>query len=120
MKEFVYFARDPETGNVKIGHSCKVEHRVRALRGQVGHDLEIVAVVEGARPIEGRFHAMLIDLHIGGEWFRPSPRLEAVIIGVAEGWFDLSKLPSCVSPIRSASAHRTWAARRERQAQVAA
>lgn len=113
---FVYFARDPQSGRIKIGCTSYLRNRMRALSRAVGCDIELLAHVAGDRGIEDRFHALLIELHEGGEWFRPSPRLDAVIVGVNEGWLDPTRLPDVGSPIRKASALRGWADRRARLA----
>jgi hypothetical protein len=116
MDDAVYFARDVVSGNVKIGHSYHVGRRLKALERVTGPTFTLVATMPGGRRVEGQIHALLIEDHIGNEWFRPSPRVEALMLAVADGSFDMATLPDCKSPIRSASALRTHAARAARKA----
>ena len=112
---YVYFARDPDTGLIKIGTTWRVSSRLDCLRRKAP-GIELLASVPGDRRIEERFHTLLAEDHVGHEWFASSPRVQAVVIAVREGWFDLAKLPTGVNPIRSARAVAAWARHHERQA----
>jgi hypothetical protein len=112
MSRHVYFVRDRTSGNVKIGHAWNVDSRLSLIRRRQGLSLELLATIPGDRRLEDRFHMLLLDHHLGHEWFAPHARVEAVVVAVSEGWLDFSKLPDGTSPIRSASAHRAWAIRR--------
>lgn len=101
MRDVVYFARDPRTGNVKIGTTYTAEVRLANLSYQIKAPVELLASTPGNRMVEAGFHRLFWDLHVGHEWFRSDPRLEAAIIGLREGWFDISKLPAGPSPIHS-------------------
>lgn len=110
---FVYFARDPATGRIKIGSSGSIDRRIATLRREFP-GLVVLATTPGGRYVEDSVHAALFDHHLGHEWFEASPRVEAFVIAVAEGWIKPAQFPKAISPIRSAAAQRGWACRRER------
>lgn len=91
---FVYFMRPVgQAGPVKIGCSVMPERRLLALSEWSPVPLEIVATIPGRGDLEGRFHVHFADDYSHREWFRWSPRLEAVMTAVARGEFDVTTLP---------------------------
>lgn len=115
----IYFIRDPASGLVKIGTSFQPTHRLEQLRAT--HPLaRIEATAPGDRYVEYALHAIFIADHAEGEWFRPSPRMEAAIIAINEGWFRPQTLPKVVSPLRRAAALKSHETRRRNIARRAA
>lgn len=118
MVDFVYFAQRRSDGAIKIGCAYNVALRLKAI-GRRGDRLDLLASTEGGRALEGRFHAFLLDHHVGHEWFAPASEVMRVIDAVRTGAFDFSTLPLGASPLRSASANRAWARRRARLSEAA-
>ncbi len=115
----VYFARAARTGHVKIGASYQVKNRLKLLAAAIKSPVELLVTTPGARPLETSFHLLFWDLHVGHEWFEASPRIDAAVIALREGWLDFSKLPVGRSPIISAAMKRARAARMLAQADAA-
>jgi hypothetical protein len=114
--EVVYFVRDPDTGLIKIGHTCRIGLRLRQLNARRVRPLVVVATTPGARKLEGYLHAHLFDLRVSGEWFEPGPALCKIIGEIVVGCFDPASIPVAKNPIRSQSALQSWARRQRRGA----
>jgi hypothetical protein len=78
---FVYFASDPETGLIKIGctYRLRLQTRLRELEIEIGHPLDLLAVVVGDRKDEKRYHAMFRASRVHHEWFSDSQALRELI-----------------------------------------
>lgn len=83
--EFVYFVRAETTGLIKIGISRDMAQRLKALQTGSPDKLAVLGVIRCDRPVdkEREFHARFRAQHSHGEWFRPSPALEAFIAAEA-------------------------------------
>jgi hypothetical protein len=67
----IYFIQSGRSRFVKIGY-CAGEPRVRLAQLQVGNPdpLKLIAVKEGDKDAEKRWHQMFDYLRVRGEWFR--------------------------------------------------
>jgi len=112
MADTVYFARDLATGHIKIGYTGQhINRRIQLLRHK-HPQVVLLATVAGDRRLEDALHAALMGSHVTGEWFRPDDAVLAIVGRAALGLFDPAEFPPCLSPLRSATANRVWAARR--------
>jgi hypothetical protein len=70
-ESMIYFIQSGRSEFVKIGH-CSGEPSIRLGQLQVGNPerLRLIAVKEGGKEVETRWHAMFEHLHVRGEWFR--------------------------------------------------
>lgn len=80
----VYFARATALGHIKIGYvrdvrGCSVHDRLQQVGRLVGSPMELLATTRGKRRVERFYHLRHAANEIGGEWFRPSPDLDADI-----------------------------------------
>ena len=114
MGDSVYFLRNPATGLIKIGFSGGMQRRLWTLRREFP-GAELLAHAPGNRHTEDALHAAFYADHVAGEWFRASPRLNAAIIAINEGWFHPATLPSAVSPLRKNAARRGHLTRLQRR-----
>lgn len=75
----VYFIRDAERPEVKIGYSYCPATRMKAL--QCGHKrpLQLLKTLPGARAEEAAFHRRFKEYKIWGEWFRLEGKLARFI-----------------------------------------
>jgi hypothetical protein len=73
----VYFLKAGDL--VKIGHADDVEKRVSNIAASFSIAVELVAQCDGGRETELAFHRLLQDSRSNGEWFSPSPILDAII-----------------------------------------
>jgi hypothetical protein len=75
----IYFARVGDAPFVKIGRTCKLEHRLITL--QTGHwePVWLALVMPGDAPLERELHARFADEHHAREWFAVSERIERFI-----------------------------------------
>jgi hypothetical protein len=66
----VYFIKNLETQNIKIGFTKDLEARLSCL--QVGNDceLKVIHTIEGEEVLEKEYHQKFADYHVRGEWFR--------------------------------------------------
>ena len=82
----VYFARNTESGRVKIGSSWVPASRVRSLSRTEHAPVELLAVIRDAGPIvEREMHERFEHLRWRGEWYEPMPELLGYIAEVARG-----------------------------------
>lgn len=67
----IYFIQSGKSEFVKIGY-CAGEPKMRLATLQVGNPekLVLIAVKEGSKDDEARWHAMFDHLRVRGEWFR--------------------------------------------------
>lgn len=68
----VYFARDPISGAIKIGHSRDVPQRIKTLSTITRRPLELLHTFDGFMLHEHRIHVRARAAWIGGEWYDPS------------------------------------------------
>lgn len=111
----VYFARRVSDGMIKIGTSYNAPYRVKLLAEKHG-DMVPLATARGDHRMEGRFHALLDEAHVGHEWFLPLDCVSAVIAAINAGVFDFDQMPDVPSPARTLAAKRGWLKRRAQAA----
>ena len=63
----IYFIRCQKY--VKIGYAKDVSKRLSELQVGCPFELQIMSVIPGTPALERRFHEVLRDFHIRGEWF---------------------------------------------------
>jgi hypothetical protein len=81
---WVYFIREGNGGNVKIGTTTVNPHsRLRSMQTGNSSDLVLLAAVQGDDDLEKRLHARFAADRIRGEWFTPTVELLAFIDGVS-------------------------------------
>jgi hypothetical protein len=74
VKEVVYFIQDG-LGNIKIGVSVNVSHRLADLRGANSTELTLLATEPGGYLMEQAMHWEFGEYRIHGEWYSPGVRL---------------------------------------------
>lgn len=85
-EKFVYFIKPVGMdGPIKIGCSRLPAERLKGLMVWSPLPLEIVAQVPGGFDLEQNIHHCFADLYTHSEWFKPSPRLLAVIERLRSG-----------------------------------
>lgn len=70
MNEVVYFVRAENTGNIKIGWTCRLSNRLSGLRTSSSEVLTLLGAIPGGRDLEARLHRKFKHLHERREWFR--------------------------------------------------
>lgn len=91
--KYVYFMRRQD-GHIKIGYTKDPQRRIQGIRtalrssGQPG-GAAILALVHGGRAVEKYLHDAFRDDHVGGEWFRPSSSIYALIYEIAIAMMDM-------------------------------
>jgi Meiotically up-regulated gene 113 len=75
----IYFIQNERTRLIKIGFSGDVYGRMRALQNETPDHLDLLAITNGDREEEIRFHKQFAVDRVTGEWFRPSDQLLAII-----------------------------------------
>lgn len=89
----VYFMKPVSAaGPIKIGHSSEPLHRLSRYLYWSPVILEIVATIEGDRPLERAFHAAFAETRLHHEWFGVSDSLLATIDDIKNGKFDPGSL----------------------------
>jgi hypothetical protein len=80
---FVYFVQAGESGPIKIGRAQSPTFRLPNL--QVGNHerLRLLAVVPGGPIMEAALHRYFGKGRLGGEWFKPTPRLVRLIAEIS-------------------------------------
>lgn len=91
--KFVYFVRRQD-GRIKIGYTKDPQRRIENIRTALrssGHPggAAILALVHGGRAVERYLHDAFRADHVGGEWFRPSSSIYALIYEIAVGMVDM-------------------------------
>jgi hypothetical protein len=76
---YIYFIRNETTGHIKVGYSIHPKKRLVDLRREAQAPLTLLATVASHRYIETPLHHVLKDTRHHGEWFTPSPLLDACI-----------------------------------------
>ena len=74
----IYFIQAGENGPIKIGwtkDALSAEIRLKNLQVGNHENLEIMRVIGGRRSDEYWIQEMFKDLHINGEWYKPSDTL---------------------------------------------
>jgi len=79
-KTWIYFMRSGEDGPIKIGQSIDPTERAVYLQTGSAEKLWIETAMLGAPEIEGRLHARFVKHRIRGEWFKPVPDIQALIV----------------------------------------
>lgn len=77
--QIVYFVRNADTGQIKIGISNDVTRRLRTLQTGSAAALDLLGTMPGGRAKEAELHARFADSRTGGEWFDPTPELDRFI-----------------------------------------
>jgi hypothetical protein len=78
-REWVYFLRaECESHLVKIGHSINLKWRLTGLQTMCPVQLSLVGLAQGPAGAEYVFHEALSASRAHGEWFNPTPELEAI------------------------------------------
>jgi hypothetical protein len=87
MAGVIYFIRCETNQMTKIGHTAgSPVERLRRLRCGSPAPLRPVALLRGNVETERRWHRRFLTSWSHGEWFRPSPELDAAIAAEAEPW----------------------------------
>jgi hypothetical protein len=73
----IYFLQRFEGGPIKIGFSIRPGTRRGQIENQIKARLGLLGIYQGGLAEERRVHALFADSALGGEWFEPSPQLEA-------------------------------------------
>jgi hypothetical protein len=74
----LYFICRASDGAIKIGITTNLDRRLTDLRRQHG-DLTLLGIVVGAYTREKLAHLIFADTRLDGEFFRPTPALQAFI-----------------------------------------
>ncbi len=75
-KAHVYFMRNKENGNIKIGASIHPKKRKKEIQRLVGKPIEILKIISaGGFKMEKELHSKFREYNIHGEWFTPSKKL---------------------------------------------
>lgn len=75
----VYFIRDANVPEVKIGYSGWVDHRLNTLRSQTRRELQLLRTIPGDMKDEKALHRRFQEYRIEGEWFRLEGKLARFI-----------------------------------------
>lgn len=66
----VYFARDTESGHVKIGLTGNLRRRMQQLSSVRGHPVELLGAMHGGHDLEKAMHSRFREHRVEGrEWF---------------------------------------------------
>lgn len=76
---FVYFIHDAATGLTKIGYSIRPKVRRTTLASELKRPLTILGTVAANQSLEGKLHRVMQATRRHGEWFAPSPMMDACI-----------------------------------------
>lgn len=73
----VYFIRNTENGQIKIGCTKDMETRFRILQCASPARLDVLAIMDGGKKVEHALHRQFTHLRLRkrGEWFEPGPDL---------------------------------------------
>src|SRR5512139_667275 len=66
---FLYFIKNPRTGEIKIGQSGNPKDRLTQLRSETQDDLVLLGCIEDKLPLETIFHVYFSSYRTHGEWF---------------------------------------------------
>lgn len=80
-QEYIYFIKEEENNNVKIGVSVNPVQRLQELQTGSPYKLIMIGFIEGGADEEKNIHREFAEERIreNGEWFRPSERLTTYI-----------------------------------------
>lgn len=81
-----YFFRGVDGGNIKIGWSESIGHRLKAIQRMSPVTLECVGYFPANRAMESDLHYRFRDSRSHGEWFSPTPELLDFISQEATPW----------------------------------
>src|SRR5687768_8375875 len=76
----IYFVQ--EVGGerlVKIGFSDLPDRRVITVKSKHSQDVDVLAVIDGGRPVERMLHKQLEADRVRGEWFRPTDSVLQIV-----------------------------------------
>jgi len=82
-EEPVYVVR--AGGAIKIGVTCDVERRLRALATGSAVPLELLGTLPGGRRLEKKLHERFKRFHVRGEWFRGDETLLCALRDLLDG-----------------------------------
>lgn len=83
---WIYFVEIQDgTGAIKIGFASNLKSRVSQLQTSSPYDLKIRAAFVGKEATEKFLHQKFEDLHLRGEWFSKSDRIDRVIDAIRSG-----------------------------------
>jgi hypothetical protein len=71
----VYFLRDTDRRQIKIGYSSDVEKRVKRIRAMNCGQVELIGRIQSPRWYERLLHEIFARDRVHGEWFRESASL---------------------------------------------
>lgn len=75
----VYFIKACESALIKIGFAVNPHQRLNALQCGSPEPLALIAVMPGGAAEEAKLHGRFSAHRARGEWFKPSPDLDALI-----------------------------------------
>ena len=84
-KGYVYFVTEPGNELVKIGYSKNPWARLNELRRSHGEALSVVATIKTVEKSEVSVHEVLAEFRSGGEWFKKSTCINALISTISDG-----------------------------------
>ena len=68
---YVYFIQGESGGDIKIGYSENVDHRIKELQIGYPDKLVLLGKINGSYEIESKIHDELKKYQVYGEWFKP-------------------------------------------------
>lgn len=105
VNSVVYFIRNDETQDIKIGTSFRVGNRLGQLQSTNGSRLTLLATLPGSFQTEAYLHEYFSDLRKRGEWFRNGERLLVYLVN-AIGRVDGFKLHQSINDIMGTTIER--------------
>jgi hypothetical protein len=81
---YVYFVQAGTDGPVKIGFTTSPSLRLSAIQIGSAKRLRLVCAVPGGRCLEMALHKAFAGAQMSGEWFKPTPKLVAMMAELAE------------------------------------
>lgn len=78
----VYCVRRKNDHLVKIGYTANLRERLLTHGNQHPEGIELIVSAPGGRDLERVLHELLANECVAGEWFRPCPMLNAVIMAL--------------------------------------
>lgn len=93
MMQEIYFASCAPIQQIKVGIARNAMQRVRQLGVDVGHQLEIIGLVEGDRHTEKSIHNTLRQWRHEGEWYYDVPPVRATIQNCFNNFKQIAPTP---------------------------